>query len=190
VKVTLKYRASEEELSVYSKTYFNQSTKIFAEMIVMIALSGALHLVKIFTFPQGGSITLGSMIPIILFSLRRGAKLGIVAGGILGLVILVLEPYIYHPAQVFLDYPLAFGALGIAGLFRNLPILGVGVAIAGRFISHFFSGIIFFASFAPEGLHPVLYSAIYNGSYLGVELVFSSILIYGLIKRNIITLYQ
>ncbi len=166
------------------------STKILAEMIIMIALSGALHLIKLLTLPQGGSVTLGAMIPVILFSLRRGPKLGMLAGGIFGLVVLIEEPFVYHPAQVLLDFPLAFGALGLAGLFRNLPMLGVGVAVAGRFISHFLSGIIFFASFAPEGLHPALYSAIYNGSYLSVEFIISGILIYGLIKRNILKIYQ
>src|SRR5712692_9262163 len=95
--------------------------KILAEMASAIALSGALSLITIFTLPQGGSITLASMVPVLLFALRRGPKLGVIAGAILGLVVLVEMPFVVHPAQLLLDYPLAFGALGLAGLFLNRP---------------------------------------------------------------------
>ncbi|MFQ6135429.1 MAG: energy-coupled thiamine transporter ThiT, partial [Nitrososphaerales archaeon] len=115
--------AGEREHSGSDNSYPHISTKILAEMIIMIALSGALHLIKPLTLPQGGSVTLGAMIPILLFSLRRGPKLGILAGMIFGLVVLIEEPFIYHPLQVLLDYPLAFGSLGLAGLFRNLPMI-------------------------------------------------------------------
>ncbi len=181
--------AEETEPAQSEKSYPNISTRILAEMVLMIALAGALHGIKLITLPQGGSVTLGSMIPIMLFSLRRGPKLGMLAGAIFGLIVLIEEPFVFHPLQVLLDYPLAFGSLGLAGLFGKHPMVGVGVAIAGRFLSHFLSGIIFFATFAPEGTHPALYSIIYNGSYLGVEFIISGILIYGLIKRNILRIY-
>lgn len=158
-------------------------------MIIMISLSFVLYLMRPITLPQGGEITLGAMIPVILFSLRRGPKLGILSGIMLGLIVLITEPFIYHPLQGLLDYPLAFGALGLAGLFRKYPILGVGIAIGGRFLAHFLSGIIFFASYAPEGLSPVLYSAIYNGSFLGIEFIISGIIIFILIKKNIFEIY-
>src|SRR6266571_9260758 len=48
--------------------------RIITETIVMVALSGALYLIKIFTLPQGGSVTLGSMVPIFLLALRRGPR--------------------------------------------------------------------------------------------------------------------
>ena len=92
--------------------------------------------------------------------------------------------------QGLIDYPLAFGALGLAGLFRKYPILGVGIAIGGRFFAHFLSGIIFFSSYAPEGLHPVLYSVIYNGGFLGIEFIISGIVIHILIKKNIFEIYR
>lgn len=165
-------------------------TRILAEAIIMIALSSVLHLIRPFTLPQGGSVTLGAMIPILLFSLRRGARLGILAGAIFGLVVLYQEPFIYHPVQVLLDYPIAFGALGLAGLFRAQPILGVGAGIFGRFVPHFLSGVIFFAMFAPAGTHPALYSAIYNGSYLGVEFITSGVVMYLLLKRRVLEIYR
>ncbi len=153
---------------------------------MLIALAGALHLVRLFQLPFGGSITLGSMIPILLFSLRRGAKPGILAGTMFGFIVLIEEPFIFHPFQVFLDYPLAFGLLGLAGIFKRNPIAGVAVAISGRFVAHYLSGIIFFAEFAPEGINPYLYSALYNGSFLSVEFAISGILIYSLFKRGIL----
>ena len=173
------------EGSVGSNLFSKLSTQVLSEMVLMIALSSVLHMIKLFTLPQGGSVTLGAMIPILLFSLRRGPKLGIAAGLIFGFIVLIEEPFIYNPFQVLLDYPLAFGSLGLAGLFRKHPEIGVGVAITGRFICHFLSGVIFFASFAPPEMNPAVYSAVYNGSYLGVEFIISGILIYGLMKRNI-----
>jgi len=159
-------------------------------MVMMIALATILYFTRIYTFPQGGSVTLGSMIPLMLLSLRRGAKIGISAGVIYGLIILYLEPFVYNPFQVLLDYPLAFGALGLAGLFRRLPIIGVAIAMLGRFVCHFLSGIIFFASFAPPEMSPIVYSALYNGSYLGVEFVISAIIIYALLRRGVLNIFR
>src|SRR5947208_14914339 len=60
--------------------------RIITETIVMVALAGALYLIKIFTLPQGGSVTLGSMVPIFLLSLRRGPRIGLIGGVAFGLV--------------------------------------------------------------------------------------------------------
>ncbi len=173
-----------------SKATSQSHVKILAEMVMMIALATILYFTRIYTFPQGGSVTLGSMIPLMLLSLRRGAKIGISAGVIYGLIILYLEPFVYNPFQVLLDYPLAFGALGLTGLFRRLPIIGVAIAMLGRFVCHFLSGVIFFASFAPPEMSPIVYSALYNGSYLGVEFVISAIIIYALLRRGVLNIFR
>ena len=165
-------------------------TKILAESIICIALSAVLNLIKVFALPQGGSITAASMIPILWLALRRGTRIGVMAGVVFGLVVLVTEPYVFHPVQVLLDYPAAFGALGLAGVFRKVPLAGVGVGTVGRFLAHFASGIIFFASFAPAGMNPVVYSAIYNGSYMLVEFVVSAVIIYIIAKRGLIEIYR
>ena len=162
---------------------------ILAEMTLMIALSGALHLIRPFTLPQGGSVTLGSMIPIILFALRRGPKLGVLAGVIFGLIVLVEEPFVFHPIQVMLDYPIAFGALGLAGLFKKYHLVGVVLAIGGRLLAHVISGIIFFANFAPANIHPALFSLIYNASFLSIELIITAAVIFSLLKRGILKIY-
>ena len=91
-----------------------------------------------------------------------------------------------NPVQGLLDYPLAFAALGLAGLFKKYQLVGVGVGIAGRFIASFLSGIFFFTSPTSEG---VIVSATYNGTYLIGEFVISAIVIYILIKRNLLYIY-
>ena len=147
-----------------------------AEAGMLIALATVLSFIKIYTLPQGGSVTAASMVPILLFAVRWGPGPGILAGAAYGLVQLWVEPFILHPAQVVLDYPLAFGLLGLAGLFPARPALGVMTGMIGRFLSHWFSGFIFFAAFAGDQ-HPMLYSAIYNGSYLLPELAISALLV-------------
>jgi len=164
-------------------------TKVIAEIVVFIAASTALSFIKLFSMPQGGSVTAGSMVPVLWLSLRRGARIGLFACAVYGLVQLVVEPFIFHPVQVLLDYPVAFGALGLAGFFRNRPFLGVNVGIAGRFVAHFVSGVVFFASYAPEGMSPIVYSTLYNGSYLLPELVVSIYLTYLVVETKLLKIY-
>jgi thiamine transporter len=165
----------------------SRNARVLAEVALMIALASALYTIKVFTLPEGGSITLGSMIPIFLLALRRGPRVGIVAGVIFGFIVLYLEPFVVAPAQLLLDYPLAFGALGLAGFFRNRPLVGVGVGIFCRFVCHFLSGLVFFASYAPATQSPAVYSAIYNASYLVPEFAISAVVMYVLLKRGILT---
>ena len=167
-------------------------TKILTEIIAMVALAGVLEYVSGFLplqMPEGGRVTLAAMVPIFFVAARRGPRIGILAGIAFGLVVLVEEPFIYHPVQVLLDYPLAFGALGLAGFFRDSPVLGVAVGIAGRFLCHFTSGLVFFATYAPEGMNPALYSAIYNAWYLIPELIVSSVFMLILQKRHVLEIY-
>ncbi len=152
------------------------STRQLAEAAIAAALSAALGMVKVYQLPQGGSITAGSMVPVFYVALRWGVRTGVLVGVVVGLVNFLLEPVFLHPAQFLLDYPVAFGALGLAGLVRSTPWLGVVVGGAGRFLAHFLSGVVFFAQYAPKGTSPVLYSAVYNGSYMLPEVVVSVIL--------------
>jgi len=164
-------------------------TKIVAEVVVSVALAYALNMIVMFRMPQGGSVTAVSMVPLLWLALRRGVRVGVIGGIIFGVVDMFPQPFVVHPVQFLLDYPLAFGALGLAGFFQTHPIAGVFSGIAGRFACHFIAGVVFFGMYAPEGMNPIVYSAIYNGSYLIVELVFSVTVMYILVKRNIIKMY-
>jgi len=172
-----------------SKVAIKSTTRIIAEIVVFIALASALSYIKLFSLPQGGSVTAGSMVPILWLALRRGAKVGLFAAAVYGCVQLALEPFIFHPAQVLLDYPIAFGMLGLAGFFQNHPFVGVNVGVIGRLLMHFISGVVFFADYAPERMHPIVYSAIYNGSYLLPELVISIYIIYLLQESKILKIF-
>jgi len=163
-------------------------TKVLAEVSVMVALSLVLNFIKVYQLPQGGSITLASMVPVLLISFRRGPKVGVFSGVVFGMAQMLLDGWFYSPVGMFLDYPLAFGALGLAGIFRKTPLIGVVVSLATRFLSHFISGVVFFGMYAPEGMSPIIYSAVYNGSYMLPEMVISGIFIYLLIQRDILNL--
>jgi len=162
--------------------------KLLSETAGAVALAGALSLVKVFTFPQGGSVTLASMVPIFLLALRRGWKIGILGGLMLGLVVLIEEPFVVHPVQLLLDYPIAFGTLGLAGFFRRQPLVGVGIGMVARFAAHFVSGVVFFASYAGD-LDPYTYSAIYNALYLIPEFVVSAVAIWLLVRAKALEIY-
>ena len=163
-------------------------TKVLAEISVTVALSLVLNFIKVFQLPQGGSITLGSMVPVMLLAYRRGPKVGVFAGAIFGLAQMLLDGWVYNPIGMIFDYPLAFGVLGLAGIFKKTPSVGVFVALTARFFSHFLSGVLFFWMYAPEGMSPIIYSAIYNGSYILPEMIISVILIYLLVQRDVLKL--
>ena len=175
--------------------------KVIAEVTIFAALSAVLYTVTIpfLTLPYGGSVTAGSMVPIIWLSFRRGVKVGIFGGIIFGLVALPIDIMrlsyspIVHPVQVLLDYPIPFGAIGLAGLFKPSssngflrPLGGVAVATLGRFLSHFIAGIFFWTTF---GLDGIIYSAGYNGSFLAVEFVIATVIVYILVKKKILEIY-
>ncbi len=167
-------------------------TKILAEGTVIIALTVILKdiLPPIYHLPQGGSVSAAGMVPLLWFSLRRGLRSGLEAGTIYGLVHMILPgSYIVDPVQALLDYPVAFAALGLAAMFKKYPLLGVAVGIVGRFLAHFVSGTVFFAIYAPAGMDPTVYSAIYNGSYLLVEFIVSAVIMYIAAKRRLLEIY-
>jgi thiamine transporter len=177
-----------------NKSKQNFETKMLAEIIVFAALSAVLYIIRPFSLPYGGSITLGSMVPVMWLSLRRGIRVGFIAGAIFGLVALLIDvmllPYspITNPVQVVLEYPIAFGALGLAGIFHKSStapaMVGVGISILAKFFLHFIAGIIFWVWTVPEGWNPVAWSAVYNGSFLLVEFISSAILMYILVKKR------
>jgi thiamine transporter len=161
-----------------------RDVRVLTEAALAIALAFVLGLIKVFQMPMGGSISL-EMIPLILLALRQGPLVGIVAGAAYGLLDLAIEPFIVHPVQVLLDYPLAFGALGLAGFFQPTvrgAILGTVVAVLARFICHFISGLVYFASYAPEGWNVYIYSAAYNAAYLIPSLIVAVVVVLVLLR--------
>lgn len=156
------------------------TTKMLVEAGVLIALAQILSYVKIFEAPYGGSVTAGSMVPIMIFSIRWGVKPGLMAGAVYGTLQFILGPkWSFHIMSILLDYVVAFGLLGLAGIFKDFKkvFIGIGLGIFGRFSSSVLSGVIIFASYAPEDMNPWVYSTLYNGAYLIPELIISCILV-------------
>ena len=139
---------------------------------ICVALAYALSYIKFFSLPQGGSVTFASMLPIILFSYMFGTRKGLVVGVVYGMLQFIQSPQFYQPMQVLLDYPIAFGALGVAGIARKLPFLkgkmiaefavGATIAIVLRYFSHVVSGYYVFSSWAMEGYTAVSWAFVYN----------------------------
>ena len=97
----------------------NFTPELIARIGIALALATILKMLRLYHFPQGGSITLGSMIPILLIAFMYGPEVGCLTGFLYGVITFILDPYIMHPVQVLFDYPLPFMALGLAGFFKN-----------------------------------------------------------------------
>lgn len=176
-----------ERDSAQSRT--RERIQTVVEIGLAIAVAAALNAVALWRMPQGGSVSL-EMAPIVIVALRRGLKAGVLTGVLWGMLDMAIEPFVVHPLQFVLDYPLAYGLVGLAGLFAGrwqglvsrgatsgdakaiylgqmtaiLPaaLLGAGM----RLLAHLVSGAVFFASYAPVGQNAWLYSLVYNATYL------------------------
>lgn len=156
---------------------------VLTEVALSVALAAVLAWIKL-VLPvnfAGGSVSL-AMLPIVVVAFRRGAGAGVAAGAVFGAVDYLIEPFFVHPVQVMLDYGVAFAAVGLTGLgagawgravergdrSRQVAVIvtWVTVGVVGRFAASVLSGVVFFASNAPEGQPVLLYSLLYNASYL------------------------
>ncbi len=157
------------------------STKQLVFSAIAMALALVTSMIKLFSLPLGGSVTLMSMLFIVLIGYWYGPKAGIMTGFAYGLLQFVIEPVFYTVPQLITDYPLAFGALGLAGFFRNKKYglqIGYVVALLGRLFFAWLSGVVFFASYADgTGMNVPVYSLVYNGSYIFAEGIITVIII-------------
>lgn len=169
-------------------------TRVLVEVALTIALAAVLHLFRLYQMPFGGSISL-QMLPLFVLGLRRGPIAGLVAGALYGGVDFMIEPFPVHWAQVILDYPLAFAAVGaLAGLwaplwraaasrstaaaYKAVAWIGTLAVISGsigRYVAHFISGVIFFATTAMGGPLPDGQSAFANTAALSAASIYSAL---------------
>lgn len=175
VLILLIVRVSLPGGAASSKTRAN--VRVVTEVGLVVGLSLVLNLIKVFQMPQGGSVSL-EMIPVFYLASRRGLRIGVLGGLLLGLGQLLIDPYVVHPLQAILDYPLAFAVLGLAGLWPRKPLAGVTVACAARYLVHVISGVVYFASYAPEGTSPWVYSAVYNATYMIPEMIIALVVVF------------
>lgn len=172
----------------------NSKTKILVEGAIMVAMATVLCYIRIFKLPWGGSVTLMSMLPIIIFSIKRGVKNGMFASFVFALIQLGqgimdglfawgLTP-IMLVSCIVIDYIGAYSVIGIGGIFRKKGFAGwmsgTVLAVFARFVCHFLSGVIIWHSSGNlwEGFstdNEWLYSLAYNGAYMLPEMIFTVI---------------
>ena len=156
------------------------TVKQLAFCAMSLALGTLLSEIKIIDFPWGGSATLLSMLVICLPGYLFGLGAGLMTGVAYGVLQILIDPYILFPLQLVVDYLLAFGALGLSGLFANSKnglLKGYLVGILGRYVFVVLSGWIFFAEYAWEGWAPLPYSLVYNGIYIFAEAAITFVLL-------------
>ena len=172
----------------------NTKTRMLVEGAAMIALATVLSFIRVYKLPWGGSVTLLSMLPIFVYSIRWGLKPGFTVSFAYSLVQLFqgimdglfgwgLTPGMLI-ACIVLDYVGAFTVLGIAGIFRKKKVAGnlCGIVLATvlRFFVHFLSGVVIWHSYGElwNGFsteNEIVYSLLYNGAYMLPELVITII---------------
>ena len=151
---------------------------------VAIALATVIAtVIKLPSLPNGGSVTLFSMLIVCLVGYWYGPKVGIIAARAYGILQFITGPYVVHPAQVLLDYPLAFGALGLSGFFSKSKhglLKGYIVGVIGRFFFHEVSGFIFYTTYVGNfggNVAAMWASTLYNLSYILPEAILTVILL-------------
>lgn len=161
-------------LAVFSGSQRKLQVKQLTFCAMAITLGVVTSFIKFAHLPFGGSITLFSMLFICLIGYMYGTKAGILTGIAYGLLQLIIDPMIMHPVQVLLDYPLAFGFLGITGALSKARyglIKGYVLGVFGRYLCHVLSGALFFWMYAPEGMNIAIYSLGYNATYILPEAI-------------------
>lgn len=168
-----------------------KNNRIDTKKIVMVgmtcAISYILYMIPFIKYPQGGGVTLLSMMPVMILSILCGRQSGLTAGLIFGLLKVFDGAMILNPAQFLLDFIFATMALGLAGTFGNNKkykvVYGCILAIVVSVSISVLSGVVYFGQFAPQGMNLLVYSLLYNVSSAGVEGLVVTIVI-GILPLN------
>ncbi len=161
------------------------------ECAIMLALSFALSCAKLFEMPMGGSVTVASMLPVMLISIKYGVGTGLATSFVYSLTQLMqavasanVFPYCETPATlvicILFDYVVPFTLLGLAGLFHKIKLtkntelnvyIGIISVVLIRFLCHFITGVAIWGQWAPDGMGKYLYSFLYNGGFLSIDFI-------------------
>ncbi len=169
----------------------HQKLLTVVEGALCIAMSYALSFIKFKIWPEGGSIDI-VMVPLLIYAWRRGAGWGVAAGLIFGTIkCFFAGGFAWGWQSILLAYSIAYGAVGLGGLVRRMKSglpLGAVVGSVCRFIIHFISGVTIYKILEPESFagttysNPALFSAVYNGSYMLVNLILATVICFLLQK--------
>lgn len=160
---------------------------VITETGVMIAASLALSQFKLFTLPSGGSVSLGAL-PILLLSARHGLKNGLLSGMLVGFLSAIFKPFIVHPFQFILEYPLAHAMLGVSGVviwdnWKKAVVVTV-IAQSLKWSCHTIAGAIFFIKNEGSLYDVFIASGLYNLSYIVPETIISVLVVIHICINN------
>lgn len=151
----------------------HKSITITIEGALCIALCIVLDKINIFSMPQGGSVDFG-LVPLLLFTYRRGFRWGVFAGFLAGMLKIVIGGYFLNVAQFALDYPLGYMCVGLAAIHPK--IIGLIISALGKIACSVVSGVLFYSQNLPEGTNPLMFSIMYNAPTLSVKYIISGII--------------
>lgn len=162
------------------------------ESAIMIALATILSVLKIFDLPYGGSITVGSMLPMIIIAYRYGIGKGMITGLVYSVIQLLfgLDSLSYATSKaaliaiIMLDYIIAFAVTGLGGAFKKAfknnqtagIMSGAALVCVLRFICHVISGCTVWAGVSIPSSDGLIYSLSYNATYMLPETIIVLIL--------------
>ncbi len=163
-----------------------QKVRRLAESGLMVALATILSELPVIEFPFGGSVTIFSQVPIVVIAYRYGIKWGAFTGLVMGVIQMLFGignfSYVSGIAAylilIFADYIIAFGSLGLSGMFKNkiknqtasLALGGATVSVI-RFLCHFVSGVTIWGDYSNGAQAAWEYSLKYNAGYMVPELI-------------------
>ena len=154
--------------------------RALTEGAIFVAAAQILGYIKLFSLPNGGSITL-NMLPILIYCARCGVGYGMLASFVLSLLQLLLDgAYAWGWQSIIGDYILAYSLIGLAGLFHKQKygfFTGTIVGTLARFVCAWIVGATVWGEYMPDQFFgmtmtsPWFYSALYNGSYLLADML-------------------
>lgn len=187
-KIINYFKPEKEEITIAAVT----EGAILAALAIVLSLVS--KMIGFLEMPEGGSFSL-SMLPLMIYGFRRGAKTGFIMGFVYGFLNFITDGYLLHWGSLFFDYFIPFALVGaIPGLFSKkaqegtLVSIFLGVLLAGfaRYLLHSFSGVIFFSENALDSGAWFYSFIIYNLPYMLVSTIGSLIFILILRKDFIV----
>lgn len=170
-----------------------QNVRRMVESAVMLAIGTVLSLFPFQGFwALGGGITVCSTLPLVIISWRHGWGWGAFTAVVYGLLQMLLgiqnvqyaDSVLTAVGIILFDYLVAFGVIGLAGLFRGWfkdarvgLVTGIAVTFLLRFACHFVTGVWIWEILWPNelGWAAPVWSLAYNGSYMLPEMLISAL---------------
>lgn len=176
--------------------------RVWIEGTLVAAMAMALTFIPLESVNASIDLSLG-LVPLVLYSYRRGLLPGVTAGLVWGLLDIVtghaMKNFVSVP-QIIFEYPFAFAFAGMGGTFAGkiqeairgekkrtavgFILLGSLTAVISRWFWHFWAGVFVWGAYAPKGMNPYLYSFIFNGASTVINAVYVAVVLCILVKAS------